>query len=303
MKNPKECVCIQQKQTFFILNELTKPEYKDGSEPLLFHHDTFSRFNFVLINEEKKAATANINVKEIPGIFRRIRNLELKEMLLSGKEKGETAKSPAYTIAITSGKLKGKTPAALLLEDAQKNQGLLISQKKWLESNLAKYPRNEAQIKAIEDALNLFANGKLAAEEAESGYHTETVYSSGMRPLIRRKRADGKSFVYEISIRWNGGAKRPVEVEIRNYYAPVIQKENGLLNVMAKDRADEVRNVISLTLEQWAWVEHMLETNIKTFEQLLASGCYRMALEAERQSREEYSKKAKVSNDKRRAVG
>ena len=94
MKNPKECVCIQQKQTFFILNELTKPECKDGSEPLLFHHDTFSRFNFVLINEEKKAATANINVKEIPGIFRRIRNLELKEMLSSGKEKGGNSQKP-----------------------------------------------------------------------------------------------------------------------------------------------------------------------------------------------------------------
>ena len=291
MKNPKECVCIQQKQTFFILNELTKPECKDGSEPLLFHHDTFSRFNFVLINEEKKAATANINVKEIPGIFRRIRNLELKEMLSPGKEKGKTAKSPAYTTAITSGKLKGKTPAALLLEDAQKNRGMLINQKNWLESNLAKYPRNAAQIKAIEDALNLFDAGKLAVEEAEAGYHTETVYSSGMRPLIRRKRADGKSFVYEITIRWNGGADKPVEVEIRNYYAPVIQKENGLLNVMAKDRADEVRNVISLTMEQWSWVEHMLESNIRTFENLLASGCYKRALEAEKENREKYSTK------------
>lgn len=303
MKNSKECVCIQQKQTFFILNELTAPEYKDGSEPLLFHHNTFSRFSFVLINEEKKAATANINVKEIPGIFRRVRNLELKEILSSGKEKGKTAKSPAYTTVITNGKLKGKTPAALLMEDAQKNRGMLVSQKNWLESNLAKYPRNKVQIEAIEDALTLLDTGKLAAEDADAGYHTETVYSSGMRPLIRRKRPDGKSFVYEIVIRWNGGADKPVEIEIRNYYAPVIQKENGLLNVMTKDRTDETRNVISLTLDQWSWVEHMLETNIRTFENLLASGCYKRALEAEKQSREEYSTKSNISkNGKRQAV-
>ena len=32
MKNPKECVCIQKNQTFFVLNELTIPECKDGSE-------------------------------------------------------------------------------------------------------------------------------------------------------------------------------------------------------------------------------------------------------------------------------
>lgn len=36
MKNPKECVCIQKNQTFFVLNELTIPECKDGSEPLTF---------------------------------------------------------------------------------------------------------------------------------------------------------------------------------------------------------------------------------------------------------------------------
>lgn len=34
MKNPKECICIQKNQTFFVLNELTIPECKDGSEPL-----------------------------------------------------------------------------------------------------------------------------------------------------------------------------------------------------------------------------------------------------------------------------
>ena len=82
-----------------------------------------------------------------------------------------------------------------------------------------------------------------------------------------------------------------MEVEIRNYYAPVVQRENGLLNVMAKDRADETRNVISLTLDQWSWVEHMLETNIRTFENLLASGCYNKALEAEKEIREKYNTK------------
>ena len=224
-------------------------------------------------------------------------------MLSSGKEKGETTKNPAYTTVITSGKLKGKTPAALLLEDAQKNCGMLLNQKNWLESNLSKYPRNKVQIEAIEDALTLLDAGKLATEDADAGYHTEIVYSSGMRPLIRRKRPDEKSFVYEIVIRWNGGADKPVEIEIRNYYAPVIKKENGLLNVMIKDRADETRNVISLTLDQWSWVEHMLETNIRTFENLLASGCYKRALEAEKQSREEYSTKSNISkNGKRQAV-
>ena len=296
MKNPKECACIRQKQTFFILNELTTPEYKDGSEPLLFHHDTFSRFNFVLINEDKKAATANVGVKAIPGIMRKIQNLYLKEMLSERTVKGESAKSPAYTTAISAGKLKGKTPAELLLENPQENKPLLIRQKAWLESNLAKYPRNNSQIEAIEEALRLYEEGKLHQEETGGGYHTEIVYSSGMRPLIRRKRADGKCFVYEITIRWNGGADRPVEIEIRNYYAPVIQKDSGLLNVMAKDKADEVRNTISLTTDQWFWIEHILETNIHTFESLCAAKNYKMALEEERKEKEMVKKGGKIAS-------
>ena len=295
MKNPKELACIQTNQTFFILNELEAPEYKDGSEPLTFHHETFSRFKFVIINQDKKATTANVSVKEIPGITRKIQNLYLKEMLSQGTAKTETPKSLAYTTVITTGKLKGKTPAALMLEDAQKNRGLLSNQLTWLKANLSRYPKNEVQIRAIEDAMRLYEEGKLNQDAAENGYHTEIVYSSGMRPLIRRKRPDGKCFVYEIVIRWNGGAEKPVEVEIRNYYAPVVKKENGLLNVMAKDKVDDTRNAVSLTLEQWFWIEHMLETNIRTFESLYAAKNYKIAIEEEHKNIEMLKRDGKLA--------
>lgn len=285
MKNPKECVCIQKNQTFFVLNELTIPECKDGSEPLTFHHDTFSRFKFVLISKEKRPATANVPVNELPAIFQKIRNLSLRDMLSVQKQKSEPSKSPAYTTTINAGTLKGKTPAALLLEDAQTNKRLLINQKNWLESNLGRYPRNAAQITAIEDALRLYEAGQLNAEESKAGFQAKTVYSSGMRPLIRRKHGD-KYFVYEISIRWDGASEKPVEIDIRNYYAPVARTEKGLLNIKAKEREGEIRNVISLTLEEWLWVEHMLESNIRTFEDLYARNHYKQAYEAEKELRE-----------------
>ena len=81
MKNPKECFSIVQNQTFIVLNELTRPECKDGSEPLTFHHETFSRFNFVIIRADKKATTANIPVREIPGIFEKVHDLKMKHLL------------------------------------------------------------------------------------------------------------------------------------------------------------------------------------------------------------------------------
>lgn len=295
MKNPKECVCIQKNQTFFVLNELTIPECKDGSEPLTFHHDTFSRFKFVLISKEKRPATANVPVNELPAIFQKIRNLSLRDMLSVQKQKSEPSKSPAYTTTINAGTLKGKTPAALLLEDAQTNKRLLINQKNWLESNLGRYPRNAAQITAIEDALRLYEAGQLNAEESKAGFQAKTVYSSGMRPLIRRKHGD-KYFVYEISIRWDGASEKPVEIDIRNYYAPVARTEKGLLNVKAREREGEIRNVISLTLEEWLWVEHMLESNIRTFEDLYARNHYKQAYEAEKELREVLRKDGKIAS-------
>ena len=69
MCRKKSGILNLQRQTFFILNELTAPECKDGSEPLTLHHSTFSRFKFVIINADKKATTSNIPVCVIPEIL------------------------------------------------------------------------------------------------------------------------------------------------------------------------------------------------------------------------------------------
>lgn len=87
MKNPKECFCLRQNQTFFVLNELTMATGDDGSEPLTFHHETFSRFKFVIINSDKKATTANIPVSELPGIFEEVRNKNILKKMNSSENK------------------------------------------------------------------------------------------------------------------------------------------------------------------------------------------------------------------------
>ena len=110
MKNPKECFSIVQNQTFIVLNELTRPECKEGSEPLTFHHETFSRFNFVIISADKKSTTANITVREIPGIFEKVHDLKMKHLLTARPVSEGASESPAYTTIINAGKLKGKTP-------------------------------------------------------------------------------------------------------------------------------------------------------------------------------------------------
>ena len=278
MKNPKEYFCLRQNQTFFALNELTIPVCKDGSEPLTFHHNTFSRFKFVIINAEKKAATANIPVTAIPGIFEKMREARLQK-----KDNSDApANSQAYTVVITSGTLRGKTPAQALIENPN-NRQFLINQVSFLKQHLAQYPKNQVQIDALEDALKLYDSGKLDKTAEVSG--PSIIYQTGVRPLIRRKDVNGRCFVYEISISYNDSAEKPVSIEIRNYFAPVEQKENGLLNVKARERVDEIKNAFNLSIDEWLWFEHMTEAQIRTFENINAPSLYKTANEQEKLNR------------------
>lgn len=281
LKNPKECFSVVRKKTFFIENELSLPEFKDGSEPLSFHHERYSRFVFIIINEEKKPTIANIPVSNMISLLEKARILARREYENQLDEKNDNSEqSIAYKITIGSGTLRGKTPAMALIENPQ-NENLLLNQIEWLQSNLKRYPKNKDQIEAIKEALRLFKGGSLNAEEA-SGRRSVEFHSSGLRPLRRKKREDGKCFVYEIKLFWDMGAESPVRVDIKNYYAPVIENEQRLLNVNVsqKDPASEIHNTFSMTLDEWMWASHVLETNIRTFENCYAWHCYRVAQEA-----------------------
>lgn len=314
MKNPKECFCLRQQQTFFVLNELTPAECKDGSEPLTFHHEIFSRMKMVIINQEKKAVTANIPVSDIPAIFEEVKAKNMLRKLNSCENKtytmiqsigrmtqslvhkfvGQDTKqdkqpidtsTPAFTVVITSGRLKGKTPAGALLEDADINKKLLENQATWLQSNLKNYPKNQIQINAIQEALNLFEKGLLKQSSAGEMQHAEKtseqdkniIYKTGFRPLIRRKNANGKCFVYEIQIIWHDNMPKPIEIDIKNYFAPVVQTDKGLLNVQAKNKEDEIHNTFSMSMEEWLWMEHQINTQLRTFENLYAPQMYKTA--------------------------
>lgn len=320
MKNPKECFCIHQNQTFFVLNELTPATCEDGNEPLLFHHTTFSRFKFVIISADKQAATANIPVTEFPGIFEEVRSRNLISRMNAGTKRalqniesslqriapeGESSgitvdtSSPAFTVRITAGRLRGKTPVEALLENTEVNTQMLKNQESWLTEHLRQYPKNQTQIDAIKEALRLQEKGLLGRVQ-EPGTTTSAaqtplpepgnvIYKTGCRPLVRRTRKDGKSFVYEIKISWMEGMPKPIEVEIRNYYAPVKTDEKGLLNVLAKERADEMKNLFSLSMNEWLWLEHQINTQVRTFEDILARKMYKTAND------DEYANRARAS--------
>lgn len=275
-KNPREIAYIVEKSTFAVLDGLTEADIENEEEPLTLHSRKFSRFSFLIINQDKKAATANLNVKEMFGFLAKSRFAMQQEMLhrfnvTDAKEEEELPL--AYTVTIASGSLKGRTPADVLLNDGEEGKKLLNNQYTFLKNNLSKYPKNKTQMDAIVNASQLLKEGKLDADAVGKGQTKRiSLYSSGLRPLVNRKNNAGMSFVYELTVDWLLGEKRPLMITIVNYYAPVIKKDDGMLNVQVKQRDQTTlrNNTVNLTFEDWAYVQHMIETDIERFE----SGIY-----------------------------
>lgn len=274
-KNPREIAYIVEKSTFAILDGLTESNIENEEEPLTLHSRKFSRFSFLIINQDKKAATANMNVKEMFGFLEKSHFAMQQEMLyqFNSGSNGEEELPLAYTVTITSGALKGRTPADVLLNDGEEGKKLLNNQYTFLKNNLSKYPKNKTQMDAIVNASQLLKEGKLDADAVGKGQTKRiSLYSSGLRPLVNRKNNAGMSFVYELTVDWLLGEKRPLMITIVNYYAPVIKKDDGMLNVQVKQRDQTTlrNNTVNLTFEDWAYVQHMIETDIERFE----SGIY-----------------------------
>mgnify|MGYP006982280583 FL=1 len=274
-KNPREIAYVVEKSTFAILDGLTESNIENEEEPLTLHSRKFSRFSFLIINQDKKAATANMNVKEMFGFLEKSHFAMQQEMLYqfnSGSNEEEELPL-AYTVTITSGTLKGRTPADVLLNDGEEGKKLLNNQYTFLKNNLSKYPKNKTQMDAIVNASQLLKEGKLDADAVGKGQTKRiSLYSSGLRPLVNRKNNAGMSFVYELTVDWLLGEKRPLMITIVNYYAPVIKKDDGMLNVQVKQRDQTTlrNNTVNLTFEDWAYVQHMIKTDIERFE----SGIY-----------------------------
>ena len=300
-KYPKECFSTVRKQTFAIAPELYLATAAEGYSPLKVYNQ-FSRFSVTIINEAKMAATANIPVQAFAGIARKSQAAQLIDMQRSILPETRPAEpsveasgtSPAFTVRITAGKLKGRTPADVLMDSSMDGQKFLEHQKQWLQANLGQYPVNQKQIDAINDAFALQMAGKLTPSEASVPSISQnariTLYYAPYRALIRKQRADGKCPVYDVRIIWNFGRDYPVEVRILNYYAPVTKNERGMIKVQAAQASDKMDCTMQLLEEEWNDALRAMETSMHQFEVFHARDCILDAMNADRYNREHSSK-------------
>ena len=281
--DPRECLSIVRDQTLILENKLTKASFELGNEPLKLYHNAFARFNFVIINSNKKPASASIKVNEIPYIMTASDYAAKKELDLSLTKSGDEKLDVAYTAKIITGKHAGKTPAQLLLDvdNIEENKQFLVSHYNWLKENLSKYPNNKHLMQAISNATNLYKEGKLKDIKVDNADEM-MIYNSGYRFNIRKQREDGKTLIKELSIKWIFKRNYPVQICIKNYYAPVKRNDDGTVNVLAKESSDHLINTMNLSFAEWENMKYMIKTSMRLFENSISEECLEYALKTEK---------------------
>lgn len=281
--DPRECLSIVRDQTLILENKLTKASFELGNEPLKLYHNAFARFNFVIINSNKKPASASIKVNEIPYIMTASDYAAKKELDLSLTKSDDEKLDVAYTAKIITGKHAGKTPAQLLLDvdNIEENKQFLVSHYNWLKENLSKYPNNKHLMQAISNATNLYKEGKLKDIKVDNADEM-MIYNSGYRFNIRKQREDGKTLIKELSIKWIFKRNYPLQICIKNYYAPVKRNDDGTVNVLAKESSDHLINTMNLSFAEWENMKYMIKTSMRLFENSISEECLEYALKTEK---------------------
>lgn len=246
--------------------ELFLPSEEENISPLEMHSG-FSRIVLSLIDKKNDdnviVPKANIPAKEIDYIKKKteiVLEIMMQKKYLplnqvkqaTKKENCELNSSVAYEVKLVDRNFKGKTPAEVLIENPD-NAKRLIDIRKWLTDNLKSYPKNQEQINAIDNALDLLDMGKLSLSTIKVANTTNDeikIYSSGYK--FRRKQNDkGHNEVYTLDVICDTAKDYPFAITIMNCFAPVVTDKSGLKNIQMTQATDIKKATILLNEAEW----------------------------------------------------
>jgi len=288
VKYPWEIVSkVQTKRTFSVEAAFGVNATED--KPLNVFNK-FSRYKLCVI-ENGVATTANIPIDILSAVEKKTDKAVDKYLDFLWASKSEEGNTPAYTTRFFAGDLKGKSPVDVLLEEGGKAK--LESQKKYLEDNLAKYPKNKNLIDAINEALSMDQTNIATTIVAPPPMK---ILEIGTRPLESKKREDGMWFCYEVKVILTPSNNYPVSVEVANYYAPVERDKNNLLNVLLskKDKESELVNTYYMSIEDWLDVVDKMVSEKNEFIRLHKADAYVRAEKASEENRRNGKNKEKA---------
>lgn len=267
IKYPNQiCSISRVNKTLGVDAQLAIPDVKNGQSPLEMHAG-YSRFILTIleaVNGKYEFVSANIAAEEVE-LIKFKTELAVKTYLDNSMNKKEEI-SPAYTTTFFTGEFKSKTPAMVLLENPA-NKTKLLNFKETLTANLAKFPRNKAQITAIEEAIQLMDAGKLSANSTP--VQSFDIYRADIRmPHASKKDSEGLTDVYGISICCDLSRNYPFTINIMTCKAPVKAFPNGTQAPdMAKAKYKKESNM-TLTVEEWYKTINKMCNTVKLFEEM-----------------------------------
>lgn len=265
MKYVYDCFTAQtSNKTFSIEPHLSLRTEKEDS-PYKIFDDSFSRFVFNIVTKGVGGVKINVPVELIPGIIENSRIAARLQMELATTPSAG-GNSPAFSKRFIAGSLRGKTPVDVLMEDPEGGKKRLNRQYTWLKDNLPSHPENKEYMEAISEAAKIDLSAVSAGDI--HGRKPATILNIGTRPLVRKKKENGKAFVYEGKITWDFARNYPVNITIENYYAPVIEKDDGMMNVKTSEKEDSVRYEFSLTSDVWMAAVKKMESILTVYEMI-----------------------------------
>ena len=276
IKYPEQVISVARSdKTLGVDAKLSVADTEHGQSPLELHAG-YSRFVFTILTQSASGynfVSANLPPAEID-LIKKETDIAV-EMLTNKALEKKPSVSSAYEVTFFTGEFRGKTAADVLLQDASKESALLTL-KKQLEANLSKYPRNKAQIDAIDEAIALLKAGKLTAEGVKSSIID--IYRADIRaPHASKKDAEGNTDVYSFSIVCDLSKNYPFAINIMNCKAPVVLNANGTQTPnMAKAKDKKEANILLTKSEWYKIIQKMIKVN-KMFEEMNFEKLYKIA--------------------------
>ena len=282
----------REKIVLGIENFLDVPNERYPAPPLEMHSPV-SRYIITIIDKSgMKTVTpkANIPAGDIAGIVSIAKAAMVERIRSSGdgiavETKSATDTSPAYTQIIPFGRFRDKSPAMVLLDNpADKTE--LLKTRGFFQDNVGKYPQNQKNIDAIDEAIVLLDGGKLNRENAtqvKSG--VLTIYSVSHKYMTDTN-AQGHRLFYGMSIECNYGNKYPWVITIENLFAPAQQTSKGGLTPKIDQKSDSSKGVIRLNDMEWSQMINRMETNLQNFETMWYGRMYKESLDIDRANRD-----------------
>lgn len=224
----------------------------------------WSRFKVTILdktNNNKNVVFANIPTRDAGYIKHRFgvvctANEICVNAVSTANNASSNAVSSAFTSRFTMGKLKGKSPAQVILEG---NVNEVKQQITFLAQNLQKFPKNQTLIDACNEALFYYEEGTLQARMEEFNQQgnanafegEKIIYSKEYKFLGNKRKQNGKCFVYSVKFSADFTNKYPFKAYIQNCYCNVMTTSNGGANVVGNSAEDILNAEFSMSEEEF----------------------------------------------------